>query len=242
MTEASIVLSAVSLSKSFGSTLAVSGITVTISSNEVVALAGGNGSGKTTLLKMIAGTLIPDSGYLALDGRRLTPGNPHSRRLEGIEMVYQDCALCPDCSVLENLFLGREIITKLGFLNLTDMRHQARAMIAHYGFAIPNLRIATKYLSGGQQKAVAIGRSLLSGPRVLLLDEPTASLGVKEQDTILGTLGELRSSGGVVFCTHSPRDILAVADRVLVLRVGELVHDRSLQGVSETELAIMMSS
>jgi ABC-type sugar transport system ATPase subunit len=232
-----------SLVKSFGNTVAVDGVSFVLSKNEVVALAGGNGSGKTTLLKMIAGAIVPDNGQVEWDGQKLIPGNPHRRRLLGIEMVFQDGALCPDCSVLENLFLGREKLSRLGFLAKRDMRELAKTLIASYNFFIPSLDATPKQLSGGQQKAVSIGRALLSRPRLLLLDEPTAALGVKEQETILRTLSELKSAGVcIVFCTHSPDEILSVADRLLVLRRGGLVHDHGLQGISKPELAILMST
>jgi ABC-type sugar transport system ATPase subunit len=116
-------------------------------------------------------------------------------------------------------------------------------MLERYALPISDLRALVGKLSGGQQKAVAIGRALLSSPQMLLLDEPTAGLGVREQAIILRTIGELKSEGsGIMFCTHSPDEILAVADRVLVLRRGELVDDRSLSGVTRSELAILMSS
>jgi ABC-type sugar transport system ATPase subunit len=194
MSSTPTTLAVKSLSRVFGQTVAVAGVTFETSTSEVVALAGGNGSGKTTLLKMIAGALLPDGGYVEWSGHRLTAGNPHKTRLEGIEMVFQDGALCPDRSVLENLFLGRERLARFGFLASGDMRRLAIDMIERSGFRIPGLDITPKQLSGGQQKAIAIGRALLSRPRLLLLDEPTAALGVKEPETTLRTIGELNLS------------------------------------------------
>ncbi len=229
--------------KRFGETAAVGGVSFSIASTDVVALAGGNGSGKTTLLRIIAGALMPDSGSVIWEGQPLRCGNSRDTRNRGIEMVFQDCALCPDATVVDNLFLGREPISALGFLKLRQMQDEAQQMIERYHLPIPSLTTQTRYLSGGQQKAVAIGRALLSKPRLLLLDEPTAALGVKEQKIILNTLIELRSAGvGIILCTHSPDEILLVAQRVLALRRGELVHNKPIGELSRNELALVMST
>jgi ABC-type sugar transport system ATPase subunit len=231
------------LTKTFGTTLAVQNASFSISSNEVVALAGGNGSGKSTLLKMISGALAPDTGNILWDGKMLTSGKPRETRATGIEMVFQDCALCPDASVIDNLFLGREPTTSLGFLKVAEMRRLASEIIAKYTLPIPDINVETRPLSGGQQKAIAIGRALLSQPKLLLLDEPTAALGVKEQKIILQTIADLRTKGvGIILCTHLPDEILAVADRVLIMRRGELVGDYKVQGLTKTELAVLMST
>lgn len=231
------------LCKSFGQNVAVAAANFFLKSNEIVALAGGNGSGKSTLLKMIFGAVVPDSGYLQWNGQVLKAGNPGQARALGIEMVFQDCALCGDVSVLENLFLGQEPLSVCGFLKTNQMRARAREIIDSYQLPIPNLEANTKDLSGGQQKAVAIGRALLSNPKLLLLDEPTAALGVKEQQIILQALIELKSSGvGILISTHSPDEIATVADRVLVLQRGQLVRNQPAVEISRAELAILMST
>jgi simple sugar transport system ATP-binding protein len=243
MTCGSTILRVEALAKAFGSTIAIAEVSFAISTGEVVALTGGNGSGKSTLLKIIAGAISPDAGLMSWGGQALAAGNPHKTRLEGIEMVFQDLALCPECSVLENLFLGREQVSKLGFLQRKNMKRLAEDMIKRYELPIPSLNVTPMQLSGGQQKAVAIGRALLTKPRLLLLDEPTAGLGVKEQQTILRTLGELRTGGvAIIICTHSPDEVLSTADRVLILRRGELVFDGSLTNMSRADLAVLMST
>jgi ABC-type sugar transport system ATPase subunit len=242
MTAVSALLSVQALEKSFGHTVAISGVSFDIYADTVVALAGGNASGKTTLLKVIAGAITPDAGHVEWEGNKLQLGNPYRTRLAGIEMVFQDNALCPDCSVLENLFLGREHSSALGFLAIRKMQRLAREMVERYGFPIPSLDVTPSQLSGGQQKAVAIGRALLSTPRLLLLDEPTAALGVREQNTVLRTLAELKTAGvGILFCTHSPDEILSVADRLLVMKRGKLSHDTNPKNVSRADLTALMS-
>lgn len=231
------------LAKAFGRTVAITGVSFDLATGTVVALLGGNGSGKSTLLKMISGAIAPDSGQVEWAGRPLAAGQPHGARRAGIEMVFQDGALCGDCTVLENLFLGREPLTRLGFLRMGEMKRLAREVVEHYELPIPNLAVTAGHLSGGQQKAVAIGRALLSRPRLLLLDEPTAALGVKEQAVVLKVIGDLAASGvGILFCTHSPEETLAIAERALVLRRGELVRDQPLEGLSKGEVALLMST
>lgn len=240
------VLYAEGLTKAFGSNLAVSKVGFSVSSGEIVALVGSNGSGKSTLLKIIYGTLVPDSGCTKLDGITLKQGNPHEARARGIEMVFQDkdeeSKLCPGISVIENLFLGREPTSRLGIVQLRQMHERAKQIVEHYAFSLPPLGARVGYLSGGQQKAVAIGRALLSEPRILLLDEPTASLGLTEKRFVHRAVNELRSSGvGIVLCSHSLEEVMQVADRVVALRSGELIADERLVGTSEVDIALLMS-
>ncbi len=231
------------LVKHYGLTLAVSAVSFSVTSNEIVALVGGNGSGKSTLLKMIAGAIVADSGVVSWDGTTLRNGDSGHARSHGIEMVFQDCALCPDVSVVDNLFLGREPSNYFGFLKRDQMYAEAQQLIDYYRLPIPSLDAACRHMSGGQQKAVAIGRALLSKPKLLILDEPTAALGVKEQQRMVATLKELHALGvGIIICSHSPEEILAIAERGLVLRRGELVHDVMLNQISQNELAILMST
>ena len=230
------------IQKTYGQTMALAPIDVSLRTDQVTALAGGNGSGKSTLLKIIAGVIGSDCGSVEWNDRRL-PLSVHLNRSLGIEMVFQDGALCPDCSVLENLFLGRERLARLGFLARKRMLGLARTLIARYRFHLPDLEIETRTLSGGQQKAVAIGRALLSEPRLLLLDEPTAALGVTERNVVLNVIRELRANGvGVILCTHSPEEISATAERLLVLRHGKLIHDGSVAALDRVGLAELMSS
>jgi simple sugar transport system ATP-binding protein len=223
--------------------VAVAQVSFVMFKQEVVALAGGNGSGKSTLLKIIAGVIAPDAGQIVVDDCALAGGSVQEARAHGIQMVFQDGALCLDASVLENMFLGCELQSRLGFLKIAQMRLQASTLISHYQLPIPDIDAKVRTLSGGQRKAVAIGRALLSEPQFLLLDEPTAALGVKEQQILAATIGELSQKGvGVIFCTHSPDEILSITSRVLILRRGELVADERTEGLNKASLALQMST
>jgi ABC-type sugar transport system ATPase subunit len=242
MTSSLNTLSVKGLTKAFEELEAVKNVSFTFSNKEVVALAGGNGSGKSTLLKMIAGTLQQDLGSVKFNERILSPGNISEARKCGIQMVFQDGSLCPDANVVENMFLGNEIKSALGFLKTTKMKEKTLALIEQYQLPIPNLNAKAFEMSGGQRKSVAIGRALLSEPQFLLLDEPTAALGVKEQQMVVRMVKELNHNEvGVLICTHSPEEVLNVASRVIILRSGKMVIDRSTNGLTKAELAILMS-
>jgi ABC-type sugar transport system ATPase subunit len=231
------------LVKSYQSTVALQGVSFAIRTSEIIAIAGGNGAGKTTLLKIIAGAVAPDSGHVEFNGVKLRPGDVRGARAQGISMVFQDGALCPDATVLDNLFLGSECRTNLGFLRMRQMRSLAVDMINHYRLPLPSLTSLVRDLSGGQQKATALGRALLYKPKLLLLDEPTSALGVREQGMVIESLVGLSQRGvKIVFCTHSPDEILGAARRLIVLRRGELVKDQPLNGIKRSELAVLMSS
>lgn len=237
-----MVLTVAGISKAFGSTLAVQQFDVEAKSRECIALVGGNGSGKTTVLKIVAGVLRPDSGSVVFDGVTLGDGNPKRSRNAGIEMVYQHSGHCPNASVLENLFLGRELSGRSGFVNLSQMKSLSREMIERLRLPLPNLNAKVRELSGGQQKAVAICRAMLANPRLLLLDEATANLGVREQQVVMLAFQQLKDRGiGFVFSTHSPDEVMAFADRILVMRRGKLSEDRGVNGLSRSDLAMMMS-
>lgn len=236
-------LSLNNVSKWFGGNHALRDVTFTIEDDAVIALTGGNGSGKSTLLKVIAGVLKPEAGRMLWEGMRWEFANPRATRRAGIDMVFQDSSLCPDCSVLENLFLGRESTSILGMLRRRAMASTAKTVLADFGSMPEDLAVKVSELSGGQQKAVAIARALLANPRLLLLDEPTAALGVRQQELILSTVLRLRDQGTrVLYCTHSPDEVLKVCDRILVMDRGKLVEDRRLNGLGRLELLSLMSN
>ncbi|HWB06073.1 MAG TPA: ATP-binding cassette domain-containing protein [Verrucomicrobiales bacterium] len=236
-------LSVKSLTKVYDGAPVVSEVSFSLPQLRVVALAGGNGSGKSTLLKMIAGVTSPDAGSVVWNEESLPAGDCKSARSRGIELIHQDGGLCHERSILENLFLGREHVSRIGLLRMSHMRSLADELIARYELPLPGVGAKVRHLSGGQRKAVAIGRALLSKPRLLLLDEPTAALGVKEQQMVLRTLRELAAEGvGIVLCTHSPDEIVEVAEHLLVLSRGELIGNLTLPGPTKAELALMMST
>lgn len=234
------------VSKSFGAKLVLDRASLDLMEGEILGLVGDNGAGKSTLLKILAGVLAPDGGRIYIEGKARKISSPRRARALGIEMVYQDLALCGGMTVWENLFLGRYLMKPEGWrflsiLDKTSMARQAQRVIATLGVPVPNPDKPIRSLSGGQQQAVAMGRCLVSTPRVLLMDEPTASMAVKEKDRILETIVGFRSVGrSIVMVTHNLPEIFQVADRVLVLKEGRSIWAGSLSGMSPEDLAQLM--
>jgi D-xylose transport system ATP-binding protein len=214
------VLALRGIRKRFGSVQALRGADLEVHAGEVVALVGDNGAGKSTLIKVISGVAPADEGTIEWEGRPVELRRPHDAQELGIATVYQDLALCDNLDVAGNLFLGREL-TARGALDEIEMERRARELLQTLGVRIPNVRAVVASLSGGQRQAVAIARSLLGEPRVVLLDEPTAALGVEQTAHVLELIARLRERGlGVIVISHNMADVLAVADRVTVLRLG----------------------
>jgi D-xylose transport system ATP-binding protein len=212
--------------KRFGGVIALRGVDLEIRAGEVVALVGDNGAGKSTLVKTIAGALRADEGEFYVDGRRVTLGSPHAAAELGIATVYQDLALCENLDVVANLFLGGELGRRplagpLRRLREPEMGRRTLQTLAELGATIPNVRRPVAGLSGGQRQAVAVARALLWGSRLVILDEPTAALGVKQTTQVLELVRRLAARGqAVLFVSHSLPDVFAVADRIVVLRLG----------------------
>ncbi|MEV6762547.1 ATP-binding cassette domain-containing protein [Streptomyces sp. NPDC051105] len=208
------------VSKRFAAVQALVDVELDIRAGEVVALVGGNAAGKSTLVKVISGVGPPDRGVIEWEGRPVHIKRPHDARALGIATVYQDLAMCGNLDVVGNLFLGREI-HRYGILDEVEMERRARELLRTLPIGIPDVRAPLGTLSGGQRQVVAITRSFLSAPRLLLLDEPTASLGLDQTNQFLDLVEELRDRGtGVLLISHNMGDIKAVADRVAVLRLG----------------------
>ncbi|GGN04827.1 ATP-binding cassette domain-containing protein [Streptomyces fuscichromogenes] len=208
------------VSKRFAAVQALVDVDLEIRAGEVVALVGGNAAGKSTLVKVISGVGPADRGVIAWEGRPVQIRRPHDARALGIATVYQDLAMCGNLDVVGNLFLGREI-HRHGVLDEVEMERRARELLRTLPIDIPDVRAPLATLSGGQRQVVAITRSFLSGPRLLLLDEPTASLGIEQTNQFLDLIEELRDRGtGILLISHNMGDIKAVADRVAVLRLG----------------------
>lgn len=227
------------ISKHFGGVRALDGVTLTAYAGEVVALVGDNGAGKSTLIKTIAGINIPDAGQILRDGEPVRITSPHDAMTHGVQTIYQDLALCDNLDTVQNLFLGRELQGSgwLGArLRRADMEERARKVLADLG--VVTLRDLTKpvgSLSGGQRQSVAICRSVLWDPKIVLLDEPTAALGVAQRKEVLALIMRLRSSGhAVIVVSHDLADVEEVADVVVVLRLGtkaaEYTRDRFTRG------------
>ncbi|WP_460068058.1 ATP-binding cassette domain-containing protein [Streptomyces sp. YKOK-I1] len=208
------------VSKRFAAVQALVDVELEIGAGEVVALMGDNAAGKSTLVKVISGAGPADRGVIEWQGSAIAIRRPQDARLLGIATVYQDLAMCDNLDVVANLFLGREI-HRLGVLDEVEMERRTRDLLRTLSIRIPDVRVPVAALSGGQRQVVAITRSLLGTPRLLLLDEPTASLGMEQTGQLLDLIEELRDRGlGVLLISHNLGDIKAVADRVAVLRLG----------------------
>ncbi|MGO4302001.1 ATP-binding cassette domain-containing protein [Leifsonia sp. RAF41] len=229
------VLSLHGVSKGFGAVQALTDIHLDVYPGEVVALVGDNGAGKSTLVKILAGVHPQDSGTIEFDGQGVSIPSPAASRELGIATVFQDLALCDNLDVVSNLFLGREI--SKGTLDEEEMEKRSWSLLRQLSARIPSVRIAVASLSGGQRQTVAIARSLIGDPRVVILDEPTAALGVAQTAEVLNLIERLRERGlGVLLISHNMADVQAVADRVAVLRLGRNNGDFRVPDVSYEEI------
>jgi D-xylose transport system ATP-binding protein len=221
------VLALDGVSKSFGPVQALSDVDFEVRPAEVVALVGDNGAGKSTLVKTIAGIHPPDAGTISFEGSEVTITSPHDAVELGIATVYQDLALCDNLNVVENLFLGREERSGgpagfVGQLDEVDMEKQTGELLENLAVTITDVRAEVGTMSGGQRQQVAIARSLLGEPKLVMLDEPTAALGVRQTAQVLELIKRLRDRGfGVVVISHNLADVFEVADRIFVLRLGK---------------------
>lgn len=214
--------------KRFGAIEALQSVSLSVDAGEIVGLVGDNGAGKSTLMKVVTGVYTPDEGRVVFDGRDVTREPPRTRRLLGIEMIYQDLALARQQNVASNIFLGREPVKRfLGIPYRIDreaMEIRARDILQRLGVEIPSVRMPVGKLSGGQQQTVAIARALTFEPRLVIMDEPTAALAVREVEHVLDVTRALKGQGiGVIFISHRLNDVLAVCDRIVVLRRGRVV-------------------
>ncbi len=214
------VLSMTGVSKRFGAVQALKDIDFDVAAGEVVALVGDNGAGKSTLVKTIAGVYSPDAGEVVFDGSPVSITSPSQAQGLGIATVFQDLALCDNLDVVGNLFLGNEVL-RGRTLDEVTMEQESWRLLRELSAKIPSVRIPVASLSGGQRQTVAIARSLLGAPKVVMLDEPTAALGVAQTAEVLNLVERLREKGhGVILISHNMSDVMAVADRVAVLRLG----------------------
>lgn len=214
------VLSLTGISKRFGAVQALTTVDLEVAPGEVVALVGDNGAGKSTLVKVMSGVYQPDAGEIRFEGRAVTMGSPSEAQHLGIATVFQDLALCDNLDVVANLFLGREKLSR-GRLDEISMETASWKLLRTLSAKIPSVRIPIASLSGGQRQTVAIARALVGEPKVVMLDEPTAALGVAQTAEVLNLIERLRDQGlGVVLISHNMADVQAVADRIVVLRLG----------------------
>ena len=229
------------VSKSFGPVQALSDVAFEVHEGEVVALVGDNGAGKSTLIKAISGVQPPDEGAARFEGQRVRLTSPQAATALGIATVYQDLALAENLDVVANLFLGQEVANGLpgiDVLNETAMERKSVELLGSLGVTtLRSVRTEVSSLSGGQRQAVAIARSLLGEPKVVLMDEPTAALGVVQTRQILDLIRRLRDRGlGVVVISHNLADVFQVADRVAVLRLGRMAASFETSAASQEEI------
>ena len=239
------ILEVNNLSKHFGAIRALSDFSMEVRPGEVVALAGDNGAGKSTLIKALSGVYRPTAGEIRLRGEPVVFSTPQEARDKGIETIYQDLALADNLSIGANIFLGREPMRKaFGFLPVLDRRKMAEAArqtMALLDFHVSRMETPVSNFSGGQRQAVAIGRAVYWNAQILIMDEPTAALGVPKQRKVLSLIRQLKEQGrGVIFISHNLQDIFAVSDRIIVFRRGNTAGKRQISETSHDEVVKLM--
>ena len=245
MSDAAPILSVRDVSKWFGGVQALNKVSLDVFPGEVVALAGDNGAGKSTVIKTVSGVFGRDDGDILLDGRSVSFSTPQEARDAGIETIYQDLSLADNLSIGANIFLGREPMRKIfGFLPALDrkkMADAARETMAKLDFHVTRLDAPVAAFSGGQRQAVAIGRAIFWNARIVIMDEPTAALGVPEQRKVMSLIQSLKAEGkGVIFISHNLADIFEVSDRIVVFRRGENAGERRPSETTSDEIVRMM--
>jgi simple sugar transport system ATP-binding protein len=233
------VLELSSISKNFGAIQALQDVSVQLERGQVLGLMGDNGAGKSTLVKIIAGNFRPSHGNIVVDGEEVHFHRPLEARQHGIEIVYQDLALCDNLTAAANVFLGRELRKRVGPVRILDYR----TMYQRAGELFKELKSETrprdlvKQMSGGQRQAVAIARTRLSDPKIVLMDEPTAAISVRQVAEVLNLIRRLRDHGiGVILISRRMPDVFAVADRIAVLRRGRMVASKAISDSSPEEV------
>ncbi len=240
-----IVLSAEKITKSFGGVHALRGASMTMRRGEVTALIGDNGAGKSTLVRCLSGIHKPDTGTITLDGREVHLDTPLAAREHGIETVQQNLALVEDLTVWQNFFLGREKTTGFGpfrFLDRKAMRATAQELVSDLAVNVPPVTSRVRRLSGGQRQAVSIARAAGWGGSIVIMDEPTAALGVQETARVEGIIRKLRDQGvAVLLISHNFDQVLRLADHVWVMRGGLAVAERRAAETDGDELVALIT-
>lgn len=231
-----ILLEAQGITKRFGPVSALINVSLQVRGGEVLGLIGDNGAGKSTLIKVMCGALRPDAGVIVVDGVPRSFNDPLDARRAGIETVFQDLALVPTLNIAENIYLGRELCSGglarwLRYLDKRSMRRETESGFQRLGVTLPPARTKVIALSGGQRQQVAITRAVVWGSHILLMDEPSAALGVRQTELVLSLVERLKSHGvAVVFISHNMEQVLRVADRIAVMRLGHKVAEVEVDG------------
>jgi len=233
------------ISKSFGKVNALRKVDFTVDRQEIVGLLGDNGAGKTTLIKILVGIHSPDKGEINFDGEKVSFASPKEARAKGIETVYQDLALVELMSILRNFFLGRELIKK-GWPKALDMKQMdgiCSKVLTDIGVHIRSTGEPVSHLSGGERQSISIARAIHFGAKLLILDEPTASLSIKESNKVLDYMRGVRERGlSVIFISHNVHHVFSVADRFTIIERGEKLGDFSKEEVSPEQVGHMIAT
>lgn len=230
------------ISKHFGGLQALTDVDVNLYSGEVVGLLGHNGAGKSTLVKILAGAERADHGEIVIDGKIAHITNPNDSRAYGIETIYQELALCGNLSATANLFLGREL-KKFGFLRKSEMRNEARKALNKLSIKIESLDAEVETMSGGQRQAISIGRAVHFDANILIMDEPTAALGMEETKMVIQLIQELKNAGiGIFWISHDIHDVYAFTDRIAILNGGKNVITCPTKEFTQDEIVSMIIS
>jgi ABC-type sugar transport system ATPase subunit len=228
--------------KNFGPVQALAGVSFGVDAGEVIGLVGDNGAGKSTLMKTVTGVHAPDGGMIRFAGTSIAGREPGEIRALGVEMIYQDLALARMQDVASNIFLGREPTRRLlglpiRVIDRARMEREAAAMIQKLGARLPSVTYTVGQLSGGQQQSVAIARALTFDPKLVIMDEPTAALAVREVEHVLDLIRELKRQGiAVILISHRLNDVFAVCDRIIALRQGQVVADEPIAQTSMNDV------
>jgi simple sugar transport system ATP-binding protein len=234
------ILSVEHISKNYGAVTALTDVSLRLGRGEVLGLIGDNGAGKSTLLKILCGFQAPSSGRIVLEGEDVRFKSVDHARSLGIDAVYQDLALVPQLTVFQNMYLNREK-TRGPLLNSRAMRREAQDHLDEIGVRIPSINASVAQLSGGQRQAIAVARSVFSNPKILLLDEPLAAMGVKEGSIILDLITRLKGQGvSVIIIAHNYGQVLEVCDRVNLIQGGQITFDKRSDETSAEELTEMV--
>ena len=234
------------ISKNYGAVQALTGVDLDVFPGEVLAICGDNGAGKSTLIKIMSGAQEPSAGTMRLRGRETRFRSPHDALEQGVATIYQELALAPRLSIAANVFMGKELTRPLGmpFLRLLDktrMAEEAKGYLRRLSVLIEDMRRPVEGLSGGQRQAVAISRALRWNADVIIMDEPTAALGVKETAQVLDLVRHLKAEGRtVILISHNMRDVVALAGRVVILKGGRKVHDLAMDGLGADDISHMI--
>ncbi|MCZ4257924.1 ATP-binding cassette domain-containing protein [Sulfitobacter sp. PR48] len=229
------------VSIAFGGVQAVDNVSINLHAGEVVGLLGHNGAGKSTLIKMLSGAYKMDSGEIWIEGKRATIHSPRDARDYNIETIYQTLALADNLDAASNLFLGRELITGLGFVDDDRMEAETRKIMARLNPNFKKLKEPVSALSGGQRQSVAIARAVYFNARILIMDEPTAALGVHETAMVAELIQELKKQGlGIFLISHDTREMMELCDRVAVMKNGQMVGTERVEDVTEDDILSMI--